>query len=68
MKANRHANEEDVPIFFHDRIHPLLLHGGTLPGGHGYGYDVPLCLRVNHKENKFPSLGDDLTGFLSKDK
>jgi hypothetical protein len=43
------------------------LHGGTLPGGHGCGYDLPLTLRVNQKENKFPSLGDDLTAFLSRD-
>jgi len=67
MKASKHSKEEDFPVCFHERIHPLLLHGGTLPEGHGCGYDVPLSLRENHKENKFPSLGDDLTAFLSKD-
>jgi len=53
---------------FHDRIHSLLLlHGGTLHGGHGCGNDLPLTLGANQTENEFCSLGDELATFLSSD-
>jgi len=58
---------EDVLVFFHDGIHLLFPCGGNLLGGHGCGFDLPLTLRANQKENKFPSLEDDLTAFLSRD-
>ena len=44
----------------------LLLHGGTLRGGHGCGDDLPLTLGVN-QTNEFPGLGDELAAFLSSD-
>ncbi len=44
----------------------LPLHGGTLRGGHGCGDDLPLTLGVNQTD-EFPSLGDELTAFLSSD-
>jgi len=58
---------EDVTVFFHDRIHLLLLLVGTLPGGNGCGYDLPLTLTSNQKERKFPNMGDDLTALLNRD-
>lgn len=58
---------EDVLVLFHNLINLLLLRGGTLSRGHGCGHDLPLTLRVNHKENKFPSLGDYLNAFLISD-
>ena len=55
-------------MFFHDRIHLLLLlRGGTLRRGHGCGDHLPLTLGVNQTENEFPSLGDELVAFLSSD-
>ena len=45
-----------------------MLLGGTPTGDHGCGYDLPLTFRVNQKENKFPSLGDDLVALLRRDK
>jgi len=52
----------------HDHIPLLLLlRGGTLRGGHGCGDDLPLTLGVNQTESEFPSLGDELAAFLSRD-
>lgn len=58
---------EDVLVFFHDLIHLLVLHSGTLHGGYGCGHDLPLTLGTNKKENKYLGLRDDLTVLLSKD-
>jgi hypothetical protein len=35
--------------------------------GPGCGYDLSLTLRVNHKEDKFMSLRDDLHALLGRD-
>ena len=43
----------------------LLSCGGALFGGRGH--NILLSLRVNHKENKFPSVGNDLIAFLHND-
>ena len=54
---------------YHDRIPLLLLlHGGTLHGGHGCGDDIPLTLGVNQTENEVPSMGDELAAFLTSDR
>ena len=55
-------------MFYHDCIPLLLLlRGGTLCRGHGCSNDLPLTLGVNQTENEFPSLGDELAAFLSRD-
>jgi hypothetical protein len=36
-------------------------------GGPGCGYDLSLTLEMNHEEDKFPSLRDDLPAFLGRD-
>lgn len=56
------------PIFFHDFIRFLLLHGGTLIRGYGCDHNVLLTLRVNQKGKNNLGLGGGITPFLSKDK
>jgi hypothetical protein len=36
--------------------------------GHGCGYNLPLTLRVNHREDKIIDLRDDLPALIGKDK
>ena len=43
----------------------LLSFRGALYGGHGH--NILLSLRVNHKEDEFYGLGNDLTAFLPND-
>jgi hypothetical protein len=38
-----------------------------LAGGPGCGFDISLNLRVNHEEDKFPGLRDDLPTLLGRD-
>jgi hypothetical protein len=40
----------------------LFLCSGALSGGHGHS--LPLSLRADHQENKFPSFGNELTALF----
>lgn len=44
----------------------LLLCGGALSGSCGCGHSLLLSLRMNHKEDKFLNLGNDLTALLRR--
>jgi hypothetical protein len=58
---------EDISVFFHYLIHLLLFCGEIDCGDPGCGWNISLTLRVNHEEDKFPSLRDDLPTFLGRD-
>ena len=46
----------------------LFSYGGALFSGRGCGHNILLALRVNNKEETFPSMGNDLIAFLWRDK
>ena len=54
-------------MFFHDLIHLLLLCGEIGHIGPRCGYDLSLTPRVNHEEDKFLGLRDDLPALIGRD-
>jgi hypothetical protein len=69
MRVPRHpsGSGEYFFVFFHDIFHFLLLHGEALCKFHGCGCGLVFTLRVNHEEENFPSLGNNLPAFLRRD-
>ena len=53
---------EDVPVLLHNLVHLLFLGRGAMFGGHGHS--LLLALGADHQENKFSSLGNELTTFF----
>jgi hypothetical protein len=58
---------EDILVFFHDIIHLFLLCGEICRRGPRCGCDISLTMRVNHEEDKFLGLRDDLPALLGRD-